>query len=67
MTDSAPSSLADRLDDTAAMAEAVGRAVVAAILAHAKAGNPVAAWENGRVVWRQPDEVFRRLAAADTE
>jgi hypothetical protein len=31
---------------------------------HARAGNPVAAWEDGKVVWLGPEEVFRRLAEA---
>jgi hypothetical protein len=43
--------------------QAVRRAAREALLAHARAGNPVAFWRDGKVVWLQPDEVFRLLSA----
>ncbi len=54
-------------EDTAAMTAAVRRGVRIALLAHARAGNPVAFSRNGKVVWVQPDEVFALLAAADAD
>jgi len=41
---------------------AVQRAVRAAVLAHARAGNPVSTWRNGQVVWVQPEEILARFA-----
>jgi hypothetical protein len=31
--------------------------VRAALLDHKRAGNPVATWENGQVVWIQPEDI----------
>jgi hypothetical protein len=45
---------------------AVQRAVRAAVLAHARAGNPVASWRDGKVVWVQPAEILARFAADET-
>lgn len=59
--------VAERLKGREAITAAVQRAVREAVLAHARAGNPVAGWEDGKVVWLQPDEVFRRLAATEAE
>lgn len=48
---------------------AVQRAVRAAVLAHARAGNPVSTWRDGQVVWVQPVEILARFAseAADSQ
>jgi hypothetical protein len=54
--------IAERLADHTLMEAAVRRAVREALLAHARAGNPVASWEDGKVVWIQPDEILARLA-----
>ncbi len=43
---------------------AVQRAVRAAVLAHARAGNPVSTWRDGQVVWVQPEEILARFAKA---
>jgi hypothetical protein len=45
------------------MEAAVRRAMRAAVLAHARAGNPVATIRDGKVVWLQPNEVFALFAA----
>lgn len=37
--------------------EVVRYAVEQAVLEHKRAGNPIAAWENGEVVWIQPDQI----------
>jgi hypothetical protein len=44
--------------DTYRISAALRRAGRAALLMHARAGNPVSTWENGKVVWLQPEEVF---------
>jgi hypothetical protein len=36
---------------------AVQAAVRDALAAHKRAGNPIAVWENGQVVWIPPDEI----------
>jgi len=36
---------------------ALAKAVREAILQHKRAGNPIAVWENGRVVWIPPEEI----------
>lgn len=41
---------------------AVRRAVRAAVLAHARAGNPVSTWRDGKVVWIQPAEILAKFA-----
>jgi hypothetical protein len=43
------------------MEQAVRRAAREATLMHARLGNPVAAWRDGKVVWLTPDEVFALL------
>ena len=43
------------------MEEAVSRAAREAALMHARLGNPVAAYRDGKVVWLQPAEVFALL------
>ena len=36
---------------------AIAKAVREAILEHKRAGNPIAVWQDGRVVWIPPDEI----------
>ncbi|HUY92825.1 MAG TPA: hypothetical protein VMV10_29060 [Pirellulales bacterium] len=36
---------------------ALAKAVREALLEHKRAGNPIAVWENGRVVWIPPEEI----------
>lgn len=44
-----------------AIADAVARAAREAALMHARLGNPVAAFRDGKVVWLTPAEVFALL------
>jgi len=44
--------------DRAAHEAAIRKAVREAVLAHARAGNPVATWRDGKVVWIQPEEIL---------
>lgn len=57
------SSIAERLADNALITAAIQKAVREAVLRHARAGNPVADWQNGRVVWVSPEEVLASLAS----
>jgi hypothetical protein len=55
-------SIAELLADHAVIDAVLRRAFREAVLRHARAGNPVAVSEGGKVVWLQPEEVFARLA-----
>lgn len=55
ITDDAPP--AERVNDLPRILEAIAQAVREAVLAHKRAGNPVAVWRDGQVVWLQPDEI----------
>jgi hypothetical protein len=47
----------ERVQDIAAIMQALSEAVQEALLRHKQAGNPVAIWTNGRVVWLQPEDI----------
>jgi hypothetical protein len=58
MTDeSPPRPLSERLMDIELIKDALTRAVQDALLRHKLAGNPVAAWQDGRVVWIAPEDI----------
>jgi hypothetical protein len=59
MTDRPDSKLtpAERVYDTDRMLRAMRRAVREALQDHKRAGNPVAVWQDGRVVWVQPEDI----------
>jgi hypothetical protein len=65
MSESSHSRLTEKLKDTAAITEAIQRGVKEALLAHARAGYPVAGWQDGQVVWMQPEEILRLFAPPD--
>ena len=46
------------LAESEAILTAIDTAVRQALLDHKRAGNPVAAWENGRVVWIPPEQIL---------
>src|SRR5262249_51189576 len=50
-------SISELLADHDLITKAIQRAVREAVLQHARAGNPVASWENGEVVWILPEEI----------
>lgn len=60
MTDRPPaaSSLDARLMDTPLIEAALVRAVREALRLHKLAGNPIAEWQDGRVVWVAPEDVL---------
>jgi hypothetical protein len=43
--------------DSALIEKVLQRAVQEALLRHKHAGNPVAVWRDGRVVWIPPEEI----------
>jgi len=49
-------SITEIFDDGAPIDQAIGDAVEEALRMHKKAGNPVATWQNGKVVWIPPDQ-----------
>jgi hypothetical protein len=59
MTDSPNASLppAERINDHSRILDALRQAVREALLRHKLAGNPVAVWQNERVVWVPADEI----------
>jgi hypothetical protein len=65
MSETSRPSVADVLADPQVIEAAVRRGVRAAVLAHARAGNPVAAWRDGQVVWLPPAEILARFTAED--
>jgi hypothetical protein len=59
MTDNSNASLppAERINDHLRILDALRQAVREALLNHKRAGNPVAVWQNERVVWVPADEI----------
>jgi len=47
----------ERVHDVARILAALRQAVQEALLSHKRAGNPVAIWKDGRVVWVQPEDI----------
>ncbi len=50
-------SIEDLFDESTPMEDALKRAVQKALLRHKKLGNPIAVWEDSRVVWIPPEEI----------
>jgi hypothetical protein len=48
--------------DSALMEKVLQRAVQEALLRHKQAGDPVAVWRDGRVVWIPPEEIPEPLS-----
>ena len=48
---------AERVHDLPQIIEALTLAVREALLRHKQAGNPVATWLDGRVVWVAPEDI----------
>lgn len=61
------SPLGERLTDIPLIEAALTRAVQEALRLHKLAGNPVAEWRDGRVVWVAPEDIpVEREGAART-
>jgi hypothetical protein len=52
-----PRSPSERVDDLPRILEAMGQGVREALLRHKRAGNPIAVWRDGAVVWIPPEEI----------
>lgn len=46
-----------RLESHDFLTQAIQKAVVDAVLDHKRAGNPIVGWQNGRVVWIEPEDI----------
>lgn len=46
-----------RREENQRMIEGIGKAVRQALLQHKEAGNPIAVWEDGKVVWIPAEEI----------
>jgi hypothetical protein len=57
--------LTELIADHAGTEAALRKAARDAVLDHARAGNPVCTWRDGKVVWLQPEEVFALVAEMD--
>src|SRR5688500_10370092 len=57
-------SIAELLADHSTINAAIDRAMKDALVRHARAGQRVAGWEGGRVVWVLAEEALSRLANA---
>jgi len=59
MSDLKPSDMspAERVENVQAIQQAMGRAVRAALRRHKQAGNPVATWRDGAVVWVASEDI----------
>ena len=59
MVDSSPPDrpLSERLRDIKLIEDALARAVREALLRHKQAGNPIAVWRDGQVVWIAPEDI----------
>lgn len=62
MRQASSAEIAEKLKDRAAITKAIQRGIREAVLAHARAGHPVAGWRDGKVVWVSPEEILRTLA-----
>jgi hypothetical protein len=49
--------LSERLQDLELIENALARAVREALIRHKQAGNPIAEWRDGQVVWVQPEDI----------
>jgi hypothetical protein len=61
MNEQLQSPISKLLADHALITESICRAVREAVLKHAQAGQPVATWQNGQVVWIQPEEILSQF------
>lgn len=49
--------ISEIFEDKEKITRALSRAVNEALLQHKKAGNPVASWKDGRIVWIQHEDI----------
>lgn len=49
--------LARLFDSDKQIVQAIQRAMQDALLDHKRVGNPIAGWQNGSVIWIQPEDI----------
>ncbi|MDN3510812.1 MAG: hypothetical protein NG784_05845 [Candidatus Jettenia sp.] len=49
--------ISEIFEDKEKITRALSKAVNEALLQHKKAGNPVASWKDGKIVWIQPEDI----------
>ena len=49
--------ISEIFEDKEKITSALSKAVNEALLQHKKAGNPIASWEDGKIVWIQPEDI----------
>lgn len=59
-------SIREKLADLELIQNALDRAVREAVLSHARAGNPVAVWRDGKVVWIPPAEILAEYSQSSS-
>lgn len=67
MNEPKPLSIAEKLADKTRIQAVLQRAGREAVLSHARAGNPISTWKDGKVVWLQPEEVFAYFRELDRQ
>jgi hypothetical protein len=58
-------SIAELFADDSLINAAIEQAARQAILKHAQAGQPVATWQDGKVVWIPAEEILARLPSGE--
>lgn len=49
--------ISEIFEDKEKITSALSKAINEALLQHKKAGNPVASWKDGKIVWIQPEDI----------
>jgi hypothetical protein len=49
--------ISEIFEDKEKITKALSKAVNEALLQHKRAGNPVASWKDGKIVWIQPEDI----------
>jgi hypothetical protein len=49
--------ISEIFEDKEKITKALSKAVKEALLQHKRAGNPVASWKDGKIIWIQPDDI----------
>ncbi len=49
--------ISETFEDKEKITRALSKAVNKALLQHKTAGNPIASWKDGKIVWIQPEDI----------
>lgn len=49
--------ISEIFEDKEKISQALAKGVHEALMRHKQAGNPVATWRDGRIVWLKPEEI----------